>query len=122
MLLPPDLDPDPDSKPKIHRSHSISALNDGALWGLGGDEGYRDRRCYDDADGGNNHLPKINFPPFDGCNPKLWLGRCLDYFEMYFMSRAPLDQGIHHAHDWSCGMLAAVHGGAGAIGKLAVVY
>ena len=25
----------------------------------------------------------MNFPPFDGENPKLWLGCCLDYFDMY---------------------------------------
>jgi len=25
----------------------------------------------------------MNFPLFDGENPKLWLGHCLDYFDMY---------------------------------------
>ena len=25
----------------------------------------------------------MKFPLFDGENPKLWLGRCLDYFDMY---------------------------------------
>jgi hypothetical protein len=29
------------------------------------------------------HLPKLNFPPFDGDNPKLWQARCVDYFYMY---------------------------------------
>jgi hypothetical protein len=28
-------------------------------------------------------LPKLNFPTFDGDNPKLWLSRCEDYFDMY---------------------------------------
>ncbi|CAO2169428.1 unnamed protein product [Urochloa humidicola] len=27
-------------------------------------------------------MPKINFPWFDGENPKLWIGRCEDYFEL----------------------------------------
>jgi hypothetical protein len=28
-------------------------------------------------------LPKMNFPKFDGDNPKLWKSHCEDYFEMY---------------------------------------
>lgn len=28
-------------------------------------------------------LPKLNFPTFDGENPKLWLKNCEDYFELY---------------------------------------
>jgi hypothetical protein len=28
-------------------------------------------------------LPKLNFPSFDGENPKLWMTRCEDYFLMY---------------------------------------
>jgi hypothetical protein len=32
---------------------------------------------------GPERLPKLNFPKFDGDNPKLWLSRCEDYFEMY---------------------------------------
>jgi hypothetical protein len=28
-------------------------------------------------------LPKMNFPTFDGENPKLWQSRCENYFEMY---------------------------------------
>jgi hypothetical protein len=28
-------------------------------------------------------LPKINFPVFDGSNPKLWQKQCEDYFDMY---------------------------------------
>ncbi|XP_072151238.1 uncharacterized protein [Setaria viridis] len=28
-------------------------------------------------------LPKLQFPVFEGDNPKLWLSRCEDYFEMY---------------------------------------
>jgi hypothetical protein len=30
-------------------------------------------------------LPKLNFPEFDGKNPKLWLSRCEYFFEMYSM-------------------------------------
>jgi hypothetical protein len=45
-----------------------------------------DHCCYEDGDESKDHLNKINFPPFDGTNPKLWLGHCLDYFEMYFVS------------------------------------
>jgi hypothetical protein len=29
------------------------------------------------------HLPKIDFPKFDGNNPKLWQSRCEIYFDMY---------------------------------------
>jgi hypothetical protein len=29
------------------------------------------------------HLPKLNFPVFDGDSPKLWQSRCEDYFHMY---------------------------------------
>jgi hypothetical protein len=32
---------------------------------------------------GTERLPKVNFPEFDGENPKLWLARSEDYFEMY---------------------------------------
>jgi hypothetical protein len=28
-------------------------------------------------------LPKINFPVFDGSNPKLWQKQCEDYFDVY---------------------------------------
>ena len=28
-------------------------------------------------------LPKLHFHHFDGDNPKLWISRCEDYFEMY---------------------------------------
>ncbi|WVZ48794.1 LOW QUALITY PROTEIN: hypothetical protein U9M48_000203 [Paspalum notatum var. saurae] len=28
-------------------------------------------------------LPKLHFPSFDGENPKLWLSRCQDYFDLY---------------------------------------
>lgn len=31
----------------------------------------------------SNRLPKMNFPSFDGENPKLWISRCEDYFDMY---------------------------------------
>jgi hypothetical protein len=33
--------------------------------------------------GGTGRLPKLNFPPFDGDNPKLWLSRSVDFLEMY---------------------------------------
>jgi hypothetical protein len=29
------------------------------------------------------HLPKLNFPMFDGENPKLWIRRTQNYFDMY---------------------------------------
>ncbi|CAD6333416.1 unnamed protein product [Miscanthus lutarioriparius] len=77
--------PDPDSKPKLYRSYSSSALVAGTQGGSGGVHGSLDHRGHEDGDGGNFHLPKINFPPFDGSNPKLWLRRCLDYFEMYLV-------------------------------------
>lgn len=36
--------------------------------------------------GGFNKLPKMNFPHFDGENPKLWPARSEDYFDMYQIS------------------------------------
>jgi hypothetical protein len=33
-------------------------------------------------------LPKIDFPKFTGANPKLWLSRCEDHFEMYFVEQS----------------------------------
>lgn len=30
-----------------------------------------------------SRLPKLQFPVFEGENPKLWLSRCEDYFDMY---------------------------------------
>jgi hypothetical protein len=50
--------------------------------GSGGADGHRNF-----GEGYRDHIPKMNFPPFDGENPRLWLGRCLDYFEMYFVPR-----------------------------------
>lgn len=31
----------------------------------------------------SGRLPKLQFPEFEGENPKLWLSRCEDYFDMY---------------------------------------
>ena len=31
----------------------------------------------------HSKLPKVPFPVFDGTNPKLWISRSIDYFEMY---------------------------------------
>lgn len=32
----------------------------------------------------NKHaMPKMNFPTFDGTNPRVWLDNCLNYFEIY---------------------------------------
>jgi hypothetical protein len=31
----------------------------------------------------SDKLPKLNFPKFDGDNPRLWIRNCNDYFEMY---------------------------------------
>ena len=33
-------------------------------------------------------LPKMDFPKFVGSNPKLWLSRCEDHFEMYSVERS----------------------------------
>jgi hypothetical protein len=37
---------------------------------------------------GTSRLPKMNFPQFDGENPKLWLTRCEDYFDLYNLDPA----------------------------------
>jgi len=99
--------PDPDPKPKLHRYYSSSALMAGTHGGSGGAVRQHDHRCYEDGDGGNHHLPQFMFPPFDGASPTLWLGRCLDYFEMYFVPR-PLDQSVYHASIGSYRLLVAV--------------
>jgi hypothetical protein len=39
------------------------------------------------AGSGQGRLPKLNFPSFDGTDPKLWLSRCVDYFELYDVER-----------------------------------
>ncbi|WVZ81560.1 hypothetical protein U9M48_028917 [Paspalum notatum var. saurae] len=36
-----------------------------------------------DVCSGRGKLPKLHFPQFDGSQPKLWLSRCEDYFELY---------------------------------------
>ncbi|WVZ54205.1 LOW QUALITY PROTEIN: hypothetical protein U9M48_005042 [Paspalum notatum var. saurae] len=33
--------------------------------------------------GSSGKLPKLQFPSFDGDNPKLWTSRCEDYFDLY---------------------------------------
>ncbi|WVZ82556.1 hypothetical protein U9M48_029810 [Paspalum notatum var. saurae] len=33
--------------------------------------------------GSSGKLPKLQFPSFDGDNPKLWVSRCEDYFDLY---------------------------------------
>lgn len=35
------------------------------------------------SDLSNCHIPKLNFPCFDGSNPKLWIKRSEDYFYLY---------------------------------------
>lgn len=51
-------------------------------------------------------LPKLHFHRFDGDNPKLWISRCEDYFEMYlvdssFWVRLALNQLDGPAARWS---------------------
>jgi len=40
----------------------------------------------------NNHsgnkIPKMNFPKFDGENPRLWITWCEDYFDLYTVEPA----------------------------------
>jgi len=33
--------------------------------------------------GGSSRVPKVPFPQFDGENPKLWISRCENYFDMF---------------------------------------
>lgn len=35
--------------------------------------------------GHTGRLPKLHFPSFDGENPKLWITRCEDYFDLYLV-------------------------------------
>ena len=51
-------------------------------------------------------LPKLHFHRFDGDNPKLWISRCEDYFEMYsvdssYWVRLALNQLDGPAARWS---------------------
>jgi hypothetical protein len=39
---------------------------------------------------GFNKFPKVNFPVFDGEQPKVWLRDCLDYFELYAVEPSSL--------------------------------
>jgi hypothetical protein len=36
----------------------------------------------------HSHKPKINFPTFDGTNPRLWKDKCESYFEIFGVSDA----------------------------------
>jgi hypothetical protein len=35
------------------------------------------------SQGPGTSMPQMNFPVFDGSNPKLWRNRCETYFEFY---------------------------------------
>jgi hypothetical protein len=49
--------------------------------------GYAARFANSAGSGGSGRLPKLNFPSFNGENPKLWLSRSIDYLEMYEVER-----------------------------------
>ncbi|KAK3121266.1 hypothetical protein QOZ80_8BG0649810 [Eleusine coracana subsp. coracana] len=75
--LPANGKPEPDP-PKFARwfgsPHDTTAgTNPGHGWGSGGSLG---------------HLPKMHFPKFNGDNPKLWISRYEDYFDMYSVDPA----------------------------------
>jgi hypothetical protein len=36
----------------------------------------------------HSHKPKMNFPTFDGTNPRLWKDKCESYFEIFGVSEA----------------------------------
>lgn len=59
----------PHTLPPLHRSNSRSFGNS------------HDNSPHDSVNLGK--FPKLHFPVFEGENPKLWLSRCEDYFEMY---------------------------------------
>jgi hypothetical protein len=71
-LIPPN----PDPKPKLLRSYSGSTLIEGVPCGLGGDHGFPRHTWHGDGvhdcnwhgEGTHEHIPKMNFPPFDGEN------------------------------------------------------
>ena len=63
--------------------------------GLGGDHGgWRGRTGHHEPwpPWENNHsgnkIPKMNFPKFDGENPRLWITWCEDYFDLYSVKPA----------------------------------
>jgi hypothetical protein len=46
------------------------------------------------SQGSGSRMPRMNFPVFDGSNPKLWKHRCETYFEFYFV---PMERWIRLA-------------------------
>jgi len=106
--------PDPNSQPKLHRSYSSTALDAGNPGGSGGVNGAHDHRCYEDGNGGNHHLPKINFP-HSMCKSQAMAGAMLRLFRDVFCATSPLGQGIYHALVWGRSMLVAGHGGTGSL-------
>lgn len=70
---------------RLHRSLSSSHIGtDGSLL-LGGTEEFRARHDQLGPQYSSSKLPKMDFPRFDGDNPKLWITNCDDYFGMYFV-------------------------------------
>jgi hypothetical protein len=71
-LIPPN----PNPKPKLLCSYSGSALIEGVPCGSGGGHGFLRRTWHGDGvrdcnwheEGTHEHIPKMNFPPFDGEN------------------------------------------------------
>lgn len=44
---------------------------------------HREKRSSSYSSSGHGKPPSVDFPRFDGENPKLWQTRCVDYFEMF---------------------------------------
>ena len=80
------LHPHPIPQPKLHRSLSSSTLATAGLGGTSGargdwhgGRGHHDPRLPWETNHTGNKIPKMNFPKFDGENPKLWITWCQDY-------------------------------------------
>jgi len=86
--FPPYTHPNPQSLPHptfaLRKSYSSSMLDTGqpaAALGLGSLQEAPEQPWENHHS--SDKLPKLNFPKFDGENPRLWIRNCNDYFEMY---------------------------------------
>jgi hypothetical protein len=75
--------PTPPTPPQSGRFNTLGSSSGGRSQNVGG--------------GGTRRLPKLNFPPFDGDNPKIWLSRSVDFLEMYEVEPHKWIKNCYHA-------------------------
>ena len=75
--------PQPTHQYVLHRSLSSSTLDVGGREFHGAGGAPHEHRAHWGPQYSSSKLPKMDFPIFYGEDPKLWLNRCDDYFDMY---------------------------------------